>query len=418
MKFRVISNAIWMMSEKIVSIFGIIFVTSYVAKIFGPSVFGQITFFASLFSIVQSIAIFGSETILFKHLSENIPKGLRLTIAARKMRLIIFFLISLPVLGYILCTMQGNSSIFCLAFFIASLFITQDTFSVYNNVQLASRLNTIANSTGMLLGFAISFTIAWRHLNPFWLALSIVAVTLLPYLIKRYTFYRKNSDIRLSWKCNKNYFRYLFLTGLPLAISGTFISIQVKLAQFFLAGTCSPAELGLFAAANTISSSWIFIPSAIITSFFSEIFRVESGLAMKLTARLNGYVMAISGIMISFIILGGGQLITLLYGKDYTESGTITILLSVATAFSAMGTVAYRYIVKEGGFNYLLIKIIALMLFSLPGTFFLVSQFGLTGAAWSVLLTELASLTVMNYFFQCGVIKNIHILSLKYKTYQ
>nr|MBA2814113.1 polysaccharide biosynthesis protein [Candidatus Pantoea persica] len=47
MKLSVMSNAAWMMSEKIVSVFGVIFVTSYVAKSFGPSVFGQMTFSTS-----------------------------------------------------------------------------------------------------------------------------------------------------------------------------------------------------------------------------------------------------------------------------------------------------------------------------------------------------------------------------------
>ncbi|HBV90687.1 MAG TPA: polysaccharide biosynthesis protein, partial [Pantoea sp.] len=48
MKLSVMSNAAWMMSEKIISVFGVIFVTSYVAKSFGPTVFGQMAFSTSL----------------------------------------------------------------------------------------------------------------------------------------------------------------------------------------------------------------------------------------------------------------------------------------------------------------------------------------------------------------------------------
>ncbi|WP_198511789.1 hypothetical protein, partial [Bacillus subtilis] len=55
------------------------------------------------------------------------------------------------------------------------------------------------------------------------------------------------------------YLRYLMYAGLPLAISSIFISVQVKAAQMFLAGTAPARDLGLFAAANTISASWIFI---------------------------------------------------------------------------------------------------------------------------------------------------------------
>ncbi|KJV29439.1 MULTISPECIES: polysaccharide biosynthesis C-terminal domain-containing protein [Erwiniaceae] len=418
MKLSVMSNAAWMMSEKIVSVFGVIFVTSYVAKSFGPTIFGQMAFSTSLFSMVQTVAIFGTETILFKRISKSAPKGLRLMAVARTLRLVLLLLTSIPVLIWVWYNMQENFLAFALASFISSVFVTQDTFSVYNNARLASRLNTVANSVGLLLGFTLSFTIAWLHLNPLWLTLSIVLVTLVPYVIKRSNFYRENQDMAPPQEKRNTYLRYLLYAGLPLAISSIFISVQVKAAQMFLAGIASARDLGLFAAANTISASWIFIPVAIITSCFSEIFRERGAAAIKLTARLNGYVMGVSLLLLAVIALYGEQIIIALYGHEYTQSGSLITLLSLATCFSAMGTVAYRYMVKEGGFNYLLKKIICLMVISLPLSWWLIQGYGIMGAAWSVFISELLSLTVMNYFFNNGVIQKIQVSSLNYKTYK
>ncbi|QDY40663.1 oligosaccharide flippase family protein [Candidatus Pantoea soli] len=418
MKLSVMSNAAWMMSEKIVSVFGVIFVTSYVAKAFGPTVFGQMAFSTSLFSMVQTVAIFGTETILFKRISKSAPKGLRLMTVARTLRMVLLLLTSIPVLIWVWYNMQENFLAFALASFISSVFVTQDTFSVYNNARLASRLNTVANSAGLLLGFALSFTIAWLHLNPLWLTVSIVVVTLVPYAIKRARFYRENQDLAPPQEKRTTYLRYLMYAGLPLAISSIFISVQVKAAQMFLAGIASARDLGLFAAANTISASWIFIPVALITSCFSEIFRERGAAAIKLTARLNGYVMGVSLLLLAVIALYGEKIIIALYGHEYTQSGSLITLLSLATCFSAMGTVAYRYMVKEGGFNYLLKKIICLMVVSLPLSYWLIQGYGIMGAAWSVFITELLSLTVMNYFFKNGVIQKIQVSSLNYKTYK
>ncbi|MBY4839121.1 polysaccharide biosynthesis C-terminal domain-containing protein [Pantoea sp. DY-15] len=418
MKLSVMSNAAWMMSEKIVSVFGVIFVTSYVAKSFGPTIFGQMAFSTSLFSMVQTVAIFGTETILFKRISKSAPKGLRLMTVARNMRMVLLLLTSLPVLIWVWYNMQENFLAFALASFISSVFVTQDTFSVYNNARLASRLNTLANSVGLLLGFSLSFTIAWLHLNPLWLTVSIVAVTLVPYVIKRFNFYRENQDVAPPQDKRNTYLRYLLYAGLPLAISSIFISVQVKAAQMFLAGIASARDLGLFAAANTISASWIFIPVAIITSCFSEIFRERGETAIKLTARLNGYVMGVSLLLLAVIAMYGEKIIIALYGHEYTQSGSLITLLSLATCFSAMGTVAYRYMVKEGGFNYLLKKIVCLMVISLPLSWWLIQSYGIMGAAWSVFISELLSLTVMNYFFKNGVIQKIQVSSLNYKTYK
>ncbi len=418
MKYSVMSNAAWMMSEKIVSVFGVIFVTSYVAKSFGPAIFGQIAFSASLFSIVQTIAIFGTETILFKSISKSASKGMRLMAVAKSLRLTLLLVLSLPVLLYVWLTMRENFIVFAVASFISAMFVTQDIFSVYNNARLESRMNTVANATGMTLSFAISFGVAWFKLSPLLLSLSIVAVTLVPYLIKRSRFYQTNSISPPPRRKRRNYLRYLLHAGLPLAISSVFISIQVKTAQFFLVGVGSAHELGLFTAANTISASWIFIPVAIITSCFSEIFRERGDVAVKLASRLYGYVMAVSFLMLSLVTLFGDRIINSLYGQDYTQSGNLITLLSLATCFSAMGTVAYRYMVKEGGFNYLLVKVILLVVIGLATSYFFIHSWGLTGAAWSVFVTELLSLTIMNYFFKNGVILKIQLSSLNYKTYR
>jgi O-antigen/teichoic acid export membrane protein len=174
MKLSVMSNAAWMMSEKIISVFGVIFVTSYVAKSFGPTLFGQMAFSTSLFALVQTIALFGTETILFKRVSKNAAKGLRLMRIARTLRMGLLLLTSGPVLIWVWYNMQENFLAFALASFVASVFVTQDTFSVYNNARLASKLNTVANAIGMLMSFALSFIIAWLRLNPLWLTPSNV----------------------------------------------------------------------------------------------------------------------------------------------------------------------------------------------------------------------------------------------------
>lgn len=233
MKLSVMSNAAWMMSEKIISVFGVIFVTSYVAKSFGPTLFGQMAFSTSLFAMVQTIALFGTETILFKRVSKNAAKGLRLMRIARTLRMGLLLLTSGPVLIWVWYNMQENFLAFALASFVASVFVTQDTFSVYNNARLASKLNTVANAIGMLVSFILSFIIAWLRLNPLWLTLSVITVTLVPYAIKRYTFYQAHQDQLPPRETRTLYLRYLMYAGLPLAISSIFISVQVKAAQMF-----------------------------------------------------------------------------------------------------------------------------------------------------------------------------------------
>jgi O-antigen/teichoic acid export membrane protein len=76
MNSKAIYNSIWMMSEKIISIFGLVFVTSYVAKYVGPTIFGEIMYATTIFQIAQVASQLGSDVIIFKRISRNQRSGL------------------------------------------------------------------------------------------------------------------------------------------------------------------------------------------------------------------------------------------------------------------------------------------------------------------------------------------------------
>jgi O-antigen/teichoic acid export membrane protein len=80
-----------MMSEKIITLFGLIFVTSFVAKYVGAEVFGQIAFATSLFQIAMIIAQLGSDVIIFKRVSKNNKSGAWLISATLYLRSFIYF---------------------------------------------------------------------------------------------------------------------------------------------------------------------------------------------------------------------------------------------------------------------------------------------------------------------------------------
>lgn len=115
---KIALNAVWMMSEKIISIFGLIFVTSSVAKYVGPNLFGQIALSLSIFQIVQIIAQMGGGTIIFKRLSKNINSGILLLNSTLYMRVLLYFIISFPVLVYYSYKSDYLSSVFIFATFI------------------------------------------------------------------------------------------------------------------------------------------------------------------------------------------------------------------------------------------------------------------------------------------------------------
>ena len=71
---KIVSNSLWMMLEKVISIFGLIFVTSYVAKYIGPTNFGKIALATTVFTFVQTLTWFGNQEILFGKIEDFVGK--------------------------------------------------------------------------------------------------------------------------------------------------------------------------------------------------------------------------------------------------------------------------------------------------------------------------------------------------------
>ena len=101
MSKKIFSNSLWMMSEKLVSIFGLIFVTSFVAKYIGPENFGKLTFASSIFAIIQTIAMFGSENIIFQKTAKNRRLGEYIIDSTKIIRDFMYVSLSLLTLVYI-----------------------------------------------------------------------------------------------------------------------------------------------------------------------------------------------------------------------------------------------------------------------------------------------------------------------------
>lgn len=410
-------NSLWMMSEKIIAIFGMLFVTSYVARYIGVEAFGQLALAIALFQIVQVIAQMGSDNIIFKRFTQNPRSGMRLISATLMQRVVIYLLLSLPILLWQIYTFTPLSFTFFTAIFFASLFSTLDVYSIYFNATLQSRVNTLANSIGLLAGFISRYLIVWLTLSPYWLSLSIMLTSAVPLLLRLYRTRTQRAAVRIPARHQKRYRRYLFSTGFSLVISSVSVAIYGRISQLMLAMMAGSKAVGLFAVASSLATSWTFVTAALITSSFTTIFQSKSEAAALLaTARLQRIIFAVSLFFILLLSLLSYPLLTLLYGEDYLDGWPIIILLAVASFFSASGPIAYRYIIRLSGYGFLTRKSSLLLCISIPASAIAIYFWGIYGAAISTIIIELVGLTLLNYTFSHGIIWTMHKKSIIYRN--
>ncbi|HDJ0911407.1 TPA: O27 family O-antigen flippase, partial [Escherichia coli] len=414
---KVFSNSIWMILEKIISVFGLLFVTSYVAKYIGPSNFGILTYVASIFIIAQALSTFGSEHVLFKRIAKNRKSGINLMMSTSYLRHLVFISLSIGILCYLWVSSDQLTFTFGVATAVAYYFSAIDVFSVYNNAVLNSKLNTYCNITGLLISLIVRYIIAHYELDIRYLCIPIILVTCIPFAMKVYLYHSKkfNFQPRID---KKRYGKYLIKTGTPLAFSTVSAIIYTRVTLFFIMAYCGPTELGIFSVASQLATSWMFITSAFITSYFTKIYtEKDESIALIQAAKLNGSVLFCAIIVILILVLIGKKLILTLYGVAYLQAYDVMLILCINTLFSCMGPVASKFIIFKSGFSFLSLKMMLTMLLSIPSAYFLTKEYGIYGAAISTIITEFLSLTLMNYLFRNGIIFKLHYKMFFINTY-
>jgi O-antigen/teichoic acid export membrane protein len=117
----------------------------------------------------------------------------------------------------------------------------------------------------------------------------------------------------------------------------------------------------------------------------------------------------------AFFAIAGSYIVSWLYGDQYVGVNDILLFTVLVTLFSGLSTIAEKYLLKFNAYDYLKKKTLYLVAFNIVLTAYCVYQWGLNGAVFAILLTEIMSFTVFNYFYQNRIIldtqKRIFLIS-------
>ena len=403
------SNAIWIMLEKSVNIIGLIYINSLMAKYIGPDNFGKINIATSLFIFVQTLSWFGGQNIIFKRMSEKAKSGIALAMHTQNQRRFFFLLSSISVLTYLYFFTDPTVFIFGVANCIATYYIVMDFFSIYNNTQLKSKINTITNVIGLSLALLARFYISYFELPIYYFTIPIVIIPLVPYIM-RLIYFRYTTKVDDSRKGAGMYNRHMLYTGGALILSSISADVYTQISSIFLAKMISYSNLGVYSVALTIGGAWSFVVLSLITSFFSKIYSEKNQLTVdELLNKINRIVIFLSFVVLGGFYLFGDYFIHLLYGNNYMGSVEIIPIIIIGTMFSSLGTICYRYMIKESGYNYLAKKMFLCCVLTVPFSCVMIRAFGINGAAYCFLIVEILSCTLLNYFFKNKTIIKMHL---------
>ena len=422
MSKKIFSNSLWMMSEKLVSIFGLIFVTSFVAKYIGPENFGKLTFASSIFAIIQTIAMFGSENIIFQKTAKDRRLGEYIIDSTKIIRDFMYVSLSLLTLVYIYFFADQLTFIFSVATSIAIYFAVHDVYIIYFNAILQSKVNAYCNIFALMISLLVRYCIAKFQLAVELLSVPIILITIVPFFIRKYLFNKvKLEKGHITKERVNRYRKFMIGIGRKLIFYSLSVAIFTKTSQLFL-GLKSQYDLGIYTVAMTLGNSFYFVLVAIISSYFTQIY-IEKDFeqSQKMVAKLSVMIIGICFAVMAFFAVTGHYIVQWLYGAEYASVNDILLFTVVVTLFSGLSTVAEKYLLKFNAYDYLKKKTLFLVAFNIVLTALFIYMWGLKGAIIAILITEIMSYTIFNYFYKKGLIfdtqKRMFLLSTYRKKF-
>ncbi len=257
-------------------------------------------------------------------------------------------------------------------------------------------------------GIGLSFTVLqyfiWLgavltlHLTGASVVAFALANTLLLFFIAALQIAVSRRAVHIAWRAGLRLWRQLLRQAIPLGVATVMITVYYQIDSVLLLQIAGARETGLYGSAYQFLSPLMFLPAAVMGSFFP----VLSAIQASDPARMRRLVQVCMDVMaaIGLPILAGtlalsGPIIHLMYGPEFARADGLLVIIMVAFVLICFGTMAGSLSVLLGlqwrFAIYTTIGAIANVVLNLV----LIPPYGAWGSAWATVATEAITMVLM-----------------------
>ncbi|MEZ9667161.1 flippase [Vibrio breoganii] len=409
---KIAANSAWILLEKGIRLIVGLLVGAWVARYLGPALFGELAYVLAFLAFFQVISVLGMDGIIVRDISkrrEEAPSLLGTALTLRITSGFICWLLAIFLMGLINGWDDHSVKITALAGG-TLLFQAGDTVDLWFQSQSQSKRTVLMKLIAVSIsnGLKVIFIINEAPLSFFALVVSIEAMISAVCLAFAYKRFRCES----SWMLDTKLIERLLKESWPFILSGLSIIIYMRIDQIMIGEILGNAELGIYAAAITLSFMWSVIPMSLSVSFAPI-------LSKKKAQSEYDYRITLSRIFRLFSLLGwlvcipiyffADELVRVLYGVDYESAAFVLKIFIFTNIFINMGVAQSLWILNEGKSKISFYKTLFGALVCVTLNYFLIPVYGIIGAAISAVLSQFSSTVLINFF----ICRDIFLLQCK-----
>lgn len=402
LKKKVVKNASWIMTGRIIQMICAFFVSLLTARYLGPSNYGLINYGIAYTTFFYSICTLGINSILVKALVDDPEKEGETLGTSIVLQFVSSTTSALMIIGIVSVIDQNEPLTIVVAALctIGLFFRVFETLRCWFQAHLMSKYSAVSSVIAYILTSIYRVVLLIRGANIKWFAVAtavdyfVIAVLLL-------CFYRKNNGMRLSY--SKDRAKRLLKMSTPFILSGLMVSIYGTTDKLMLKQMLNEASVGYYSTAVSLCNVWVFVLTAIIDSMYPVIMESHKSnydQYEKYNRLLYAVVFYVSIVVSILFVILGSPLIRILYGEAYLPTVNPLRVVTWYVAFSYLGVARNAWAVSENLQKYNTPIYIGAAFTNIVLNMVLIPIFNETGAALASLVTQMSTIFVFPLFIK------------------
>lgn len=266
----------------------------------------------------------------------------------------------------------------------------------------------------------IKVVIVYKGLSLMWLAFAFAGESIALYLVTS-IFYSNycgcSKKFIIDYKLLKKYLKECT----PLLLSGAMVILYMKMDVLMIESFLGTEYVGKYVVSSRLVETYLSLLAVVVGSYYPKLvalykqgdfehYEYAHNLMRKLV-----FICVVFAIIISVF---SEQIIILLYGQVYAESYSVLSILIWTPIFVSLGLIATRLLILEENSKIVMYKSSIGLALNLILNYFLIPTYGIQGAAYATLASQIVSAVFSNilfsdsryiFFIQLSILKKRYI---------
>jgi O-antigen/teichoic acid export membrane protein len=399
---KYLSNSGYLVFGQAINMVILTVVGAIVARYFGPSLYGYMSYAYSLIGLLSAIGALGMDAIVIKELVEQRFRP-SLIFTAFLLRLVFAFLLYMG-LAIITFLHESDSLTRYLLVLLGSglIFRSFETFALYFQAK-SEVLGISVIKLSVALVFSLFKLLALYYGVDIYAFAIVILLEIVTLGIVYFGHFRKKTmPLSRGQVFSRIDAKKIIWQSLPIFISGIMVSIYMRIDQIMIQNYLGAEQTGIYAASVKISEMWYFIPMLLVqavTPSLIETYKNNREKYYKRLSQLLGFLFYISLAAAIALTIFGSFIISVLFGSAYHEATLPLAISAWAAIFVFWGVGISNLIILDNTQHYSTINTTIGAIINVSLNSVLIPIFGIAGAATSTLISYAYSACFGYYFF-------------------